>query len=164
MLLGDIGVGKTSIVRRLVLDTFDADYKVTIGVNLYAHAIRVEIGGKPQDVELVIWDIDGDYGQTIFKQMYIRGASSALIIGDATRLGTQHSMVRLAKGFQGELPGRPFSLALNKADLVQDAGALDVLPALMGGESPLTRTSAKTGFNVAKAFHALAVTAIRRGI
>ena len=31
MLLGEIGVGKSSIVERLVFDRFDLEYKPTIG-------------------------------------------------------------------------------------------------------------------------------------
>ncbi len=34
MLLGDIGVGKTSLVRRLVFNCFEHDYKATIGVDV----------------------------------------------------------------------------------------------------------------------------------
>ena len=36
MLLGDIGVGKSSIVRRLVFDEFDHNYKPTLGVDVYS--------------------------------------------------------------------------------------------------------------------------------
>ena len=40
--------------------------------------------GGPVTVTLIIWDIDGDFGESIFQHIYIRGASSALVIGDAS--------------------------------------------------------------------------------
>ena len=39
MLLGDIGVGKTSIARRLRFDSFEANYKTTIGVDVLTHDV-----------------------------------------------------------------------------------------------------------------------------
>ncbi len=34
MILGAVGVGKSSVVQRFVCDRFDADYKSTIGVDI----------------------------------------------------------------------------------------------------------------------------------
>jgi GTPase SAR1 family protein len=39
MLLGEIGVGKSSIARRLVFDRFEGDYKPTIGVDVYSYDV-----------------------------------------------------------------------------------------------------------------------------
>ena len=85
MLLGEIGVGKTSLVRRFVLDEFSAEYRPTMGVDIYRHQVHgIGPDGK-QSLELVIWDIDGNFGQSIFRHVYSKGASGALIVGDVTR-------------------------------------------------------------------------------
>ncbi len=57
MLLGEIGVGKTSIARRLVFGKFGDVYKATIGVDLY----RYEVVPSPADepFHFLVWDTDG---------------------------------------------------------------------------------------------------------
>ena len=37
MLLGQIGVGKSSIAQRLVFDRFESSYKPTMGVDVYRY-------------------------------------------------------------------------------------------------------------------------------
>ena len=164
MLLGDIGVGKTSLARRLVLGHFDANYKATIGVDIYNHELTVPKAAGDHHVELVIWDIDGDFGETIFRHVYIRGASAALVIGDAARPSTQETMIRLADRFEDELPGRPVAFVVNKMDLVEASGAFELPEALVSSPIPCVRTSAKSGLNVETAFRNLAGTILERGL
>jgi GTPase SAR1 family protein len=57
MLLGDIGVGKSSLAKRLMFNTFDADYRTTIGVDILTHEMTLPIDGETTD---------GDFGQHIF--------------------------------------------------------------------------------------------------
>ena len=85
MLLGDIGVGKTSLARRLVFDRFDGDYKTTIGVDVLTCDIVLSEACRNETLRLVLWDTDGDFGQAIFSTMYVAGASAAVVVADATR-------------------------------------------------------------------------------
>ncbi len=164
MLLGDIGVGKTSLARRLVLDRFDTDYKATIGVDIYRYEMRLDPGGADRLVELVIWDIDGEFGENVFRHIYIRGASAALVVGDVLRPSTLESMIRLADRFEDELPGRPLAFVVNKMDLVEAPDALELPEALVCPRVPCVRTSAKSGLNVELAFRELAETLLERGL
>ncbi|MGI9409070.1 MAG: hypothetical protein ACR2OV_03275, partial [Hyphomicrobiaceae bacterium] len=45
MLLGDMGVGKTSIARRLAFGTFGGEYQSTIGVEILTYDIESGPGG-----------------------------------------------------------------------------------------------------------------------
>lgn len=162
LLLGEIGVGKTSLVRRLVHDELPTDYKATMGVDLY----RYEIGGiganGQQSLEIVVWDLDGNYGQSIFRHVYAKGASGALIIGDALRSSTLEHMARLAEGFQDAMPSRPFSLIVNKLDLISGPDP-ELLPeTLRAVPVPLIWTSALTSHNVLTAFKQTSDAIIRR--
>ncbi|MEO1543883.1 MAG: EutP/PduV family microcompartment system protein, partial [Pseudomonadota bacterium] len=47
MLLGEIGVGKSSLVRRLTLNQFDIDYKPTLGVNIYTYDVPESVLEQP---------------------------------------------------------------------------------------------------------------------
>lgn len=164
MLLGDIGVGKTSLARRLVLDKFDYDYKATIGVDVYTHQVSIEADGKPVSIKLLIWDIDGDFGESIFKQIYIRGATSALVIGDGSRLATLTSVAALGQRFSEYFPGRPISLIINKTDLVAESDLPRLMEPLRFLGAPIVATSAKTGANVQTSFETVARAAYERGL
>ena len=161
MLLGDIGVGKSSIVQRLVFDKFDFNYKPTIGVDVYRYEVPPAEGRPP--VSLIVWDTDGNLSDLMFRHVYMKAASAAMIIGDLTRRDTLDTMVRLAQGFNAELPGRHVSFLLNKQDLVESSNLID-LPKMLSSRPQDTKlTSAKTGTNITTAFREAADAILRRG-
>ena len=55
LVVGDVAVGKTSIIERFANDVFREDYKTTIGVEFSLNSIEVD--GKTANVQL--WDIAG---------------------------------------------------------------------------------------------------------
>jgi small GTP-binding protein len=161
MLLGEIGVGKSSIVERLVFDRFDLEYKPTIGVDVYRYEIAAS-EARPA-VSLIIWDTDGNFGDTIFRHVYMKEASAALVVGDLSRRETLETMTRLGHGFEEVLPGRHISFILNKVDLVGTPGDEEFERSLSRSGRDLVKTSAKTGENVKYAFLHTADAIIRRG-
>ena len=157
MLLGDIGVGKTSLARRFVFDRFESDYKTTIGVDILTHDIDCD--GRA--LRMILWDTDGDFGQHIFETAYARGASGAIIVADASRPSTTLKMTHLARGFESHFPGRPWRCVINKVDLAPGDRA-----AAAGGLRPEEAlfSSALTGLGVAPLFAAIGAAIIRRGL
>jgi Ras-related protein Rab-5C len=162
LLLGEIGVGKTSLIRRFVRGQFETEYKSTFGVELYRVPITKAGPDGDQAIELIVWDTDGNFGQSIFRHVYIKGASAALIIGDVRRSGTLESMVSLAEGFNDALPGRHFSLIANKVDLLADGESPELPAKLHELRLPIFLTSAKTGANVEDTFVQAATSILRR--
>jgi small GTP-binding protein len=150
MLLGEIGVGKSSLARRLVFDKFEFDYKPTIGVDVY----RYEVPDSPTRprMSLILWDTDGNFGDTIFKHIYTKEAAAALIIGDMSRAPTLDTMVKLGRGFADAFPGRHIGYIVNKSDLASDPEAVPLPAQFTQPGISLIRTSAKTGSHVARAF------------
>jgi GTPase SAR1 family protein len=119
LLLGEIGVGKTSLVRRLTLGLLPTDYKPTSGVSIYTYRRPVPgPDGRERLLEFAIWDTDGMLGDSIFRHEYSEGAAGALIIGDVERRSTLDHVVDLAHKFQAAMPSRSFKLVVNKADKV----------------------------------------------
>lgn len=55
LVIGDLGVGKTSIIRRYVQQTFSTNYRATIGVDF---ALKV-LNWDSETVRLQLWDIAG---------------------------------------------------------------------------------------------------------
>lgn len=150
MLLGEIGVGKSSIVQRLVFDRFEMNYKPTIGVDVYRYEVpQTETRSA---MALIVWDTDGNFGEQIFRHVYMREASAAVIVGDVTRPHTLDTMAALANGFREALPGRTLSLVLNKLDLLAPGDEVRLPEALTRPGLHLHRTSAKTGDNIKTVF------------
>ncbi len=164
MLLGEIGVGKTSLVNRFVHGRFRTDYMPTLNVEIYTHELPATETRPP--LTLLIWDTDGNFGEAIFESVYLKNAAAALIVADAQRPATLDIMSGLARGWQTHQPGRPFGLILNKSDLVSS----DALPPAWPDERlaspgiPRFLTSAATGENVVDAFNAAADAILRRGL
>ncbi|MBL8564226.1 MAG: hypothetical protein JNM89_00745 [Hyphomicrobiaceae bacterium] len=161
MLLGEIGVGKSSLARRLVLDRFEADYKPTLGVDVYRYDV---VPPPPQGpITLIVWDTDGNFGDAIFSHIYMKEAAAAFIVADVTRHATLETMLKLRHGFRAAFPGRYDALIVNKLDIAAGDEAR-LPPELAAGRSGVFHTSAKTGDNVRKAFHAGAEAILRRGL
>lgn len=162
MLLGEIGVGKSSLARRLVFDRFEFDYKPTIGVDVYRY--EAPASATRPAATLIIWDTDGNFGDSIFKHIYMKEAAGAMIIGDLSRHSTLETMVKLVEGFTASFPGRFMGYIVNKTDLVADADAAALPMALTRMGAEVYRTSAKTNANVHSAFIHAADIIHRRGL
>ncbi len=161
LLLGEIGVGKSSLARRLVTGKFETAYIPTIGVDVYSYDVPADAAGGP--LTLILWDTDGNLGESVFGHVYSRQATAAVIVGDVTRRATLNTMVSLGDGFTAAFPGRAASFVVNKVDLLHEAETPELPAALSQPGVDLTLTSALTGANVKDAFHRVAATILRRG-
>jgi GTPase SAR1 family protein len=155
VVLGDFGVGKTSLIRRYVLDQFSDQYRATLGVHLYKHTDTIAVEGMDREVRLVLWDIEGAPLPGEQMMRYALGASGAIIVGDLTRDDMTAPMRGAADMVEARLPGRPISIALNKSDIAPapDDDLVATLRDRYGASIALT--SAKTGDEVPRLFHAL---------
>jgi small GTP-binding protein len=155
-LIGDFGVGKTSLIRRFVDRQFSDQYLSTVGVKISKKQLDLEA----RSLQLLIWDIEG---QTKFKSIapsYFQGAKGAIIVGDVTRRETLEHVAKHSQDFLSVNPKSHIVVALNKADLM-DAEEFDALAQHFApDEQTLTldwfATSAKTGENVDQIFQRLA--------
>lgn len=153
MLLGDIGVGKSSLARRFVFDRFESDYKTTLGVDVLTHDVDLGVEADNDRLRFVLWDTDGDFGARIFETVYLAGASAAIVVADATRPATLVKMAGLVARFEEMFPGRPVSAIVNKIDLLPGGLPRDGEGA--GPANGVVYTSAKTGEGVEGMFLAL---------
>lgn len=153
IMLGDLGVGKTSLSRRIVYDLFDHNYRSTIGVDVFEYDQDTTAG----PMRFMLWDAEGNFIDDSLKAAYLRGASGALIVGDITRPRTIAKMVAALRTFRLASPGRPASFALNKSDLLPEAEMAEIVAhAEAEIAEPVIATSALRGDNVARAFEHLA--------
>jgi small GTP-binding protein len=115
-IIGEFGVGKTSLVARYVQSIFSDKYQTTVGVKIDKKEVLV----GDQRVTLVLWDLAGESAAGGMKMMLIKGASGFLLVADGTRPDTLRTTVRLQQEVTGTLGQIPFILAINKADLTED--------------------------------------------
>lgn len=158
VMLGESGVGKTSLVRRYVLGQFSDEYQTTLGVNIYKHDDEVEgRDGRPVSFKHLLWDVEGGLQRQALLDSYIRGASGAIVVGDISQGDPLRPMRENAERFRGARPGRPVVFAVNKVDLVagqpQLEGAKELADEFQG---VLVYTSAATGEEVPLLFRTLA--------
>ncbi|KAM9330017.1 ras-related protein Rab-36 [Gastrophryne carolinensis] len=85
VMVGDLYVGKTSLINRFCKNVFDRDYKATIGVDFEIE--RFEILGMPFNLQ--IWDTAGQEKFKCIASAYYRGAQviiTAFDLGDIRTL------------------------------------------------------------------------------
>lgn len=163
LLLGDGGVGKTSLIRRFVVDLFSDDYITTIGTKVSKKEIR--IGTPPNDTNVIlqIWDVLGQRGYGGVQETAVKGARAVLYVYDTTRDETRRSLEDYWIPMVWRLTGRiPMVLAGNKADIVDNRMLAREFNFYMEQKygAPAFLTSAKTGEAVEAAFHGLAEMAL----
>lgn len=159
-MVGDFGVGKTSLTRRYVNNIFSDRYLTTVGVKIETK--KVDLTAETS-VKLVIWDIAGEETITSINRSYMRGMSGYLLVADGTRPGTVATAEYLQSRTEEIFGFLPFSLLLNKADLEEEWAVGDEkLKDLQNRGWRIHRTSAKTGAHVDEAFAWLAAETANR--
>ncbi|XP_053363628.1 ras-related protein Rab-38 [Clarias gariepinus] len=81
LVIGDLGVGKTSIIKRYVHQHFSANYRATIGVDFALKVLDLD-----QDtIRVQLWDIAGQERFGNMTRVYYRDAIGAFVVFDVTR-------------------------------------------------------------------------------
>jgi small GTP-binding protein len=152
-IIGEFGVGKTSLVSRYVRSLFSEKYHTTIGVKIDKKQVHLD----NSQVNLVLWDLAGESPVRTLKPSQILGASGFLLVADGTRLETLDVAITLQQRVTDILGPVPFIFVLNKADLM-DEWTLnsDILEELHQKGWDVRRSSAKTGQGVEEMFVDLA--------
>jgi small GTP-binding protein len=115
VLVGDSGVGKSSILDMLINSKFYTNVESTVGSAFKTK--EIEIGKKT--VKLNIWDTAGQERYNSLTKMYCRGAMAAVMVYDITKRDT---FLNLRKWYQVVLESGntdlQFVIVGNKEDLI----------------------------------------------
>jgi len=115
--VGDGGVGKTSMVLRYCENSFKENYIMTIGSNFSTK--QVNLPDHPNiSVKLQLWDLAGQKHFSFVRPPFYRGATGIVYVFDLTR---RSSFANL-NGWRIEVEkvigtGKPYILVGNKLDL-----------------------------------------------
>ncbi len=150
LLVGNFGVGKTSLIRRFVLNEFSEDYISTIGVRVSTKIVSF----NNEQIKLLIWDVAGTSGNEKVPKAYFLGASAAMYVFDLSREET-YLNIKNQVAVVKELSGlNDITIVGNKKDLVTENEINQIISTV---EIPIDLiTSAKEDENVEDAFITLA--------
>ena len=160
-LLGDGGVGKTSLRERFLGKGFQSGYILTIGADFAVQNLPIDgIQYKFQ-----IWDLAGQQRFSAVRALYYKGSHGAILVFDQTRIDSLYNLEKWRDELYTNV-GRevPFLVLGNKSDLPGAIEQSDVDKFVQRMQSEITdipfdikflETSAKSGLNVTEAFEAL---------
>ena len=157
-LVGERGVGKTSLVRRYVLDMFSDKYAQTLGTKVSKKEVDLFVPQADLRVHALIqvWDIMGEWGfRELLRAAYFHGCQGILAVCDVTAETTLPMLDSWLTGAAEIETGIPTHLLLNKADLEPAIREREVRDFAQPRDIPYLYTSAKRGDNVTRAFEDL---------
>ena len=98
VLIGDKSVGKTSIAKRYIENTFNDHTEATIGAAFFSKMVSVSLEDEPSVlVKLQIWDTAGEEKFRSLTPMYYKDAAGIIMIYDITNKDTFESLTKWAK-------------------------------------------------------------------
>ncbi|XP_032882007.1 ras-related protein Rab-32 isoform X2 [Amblyraja radiata] len=118
LVIGDLGVGKTSLIKRYVHQLFSQNYRATIGVDF---ALKVLHWDSSILIRLQLWDIAGQERFGNMTRIYYKEAVGAIIVFDISRRSTFDAVLKWKSDMDKnvKLPdGKPIPAVLlaNKCD------------------------------------------------
>jgi len=164
IILGDSGVGKTSLMNQYVHKRFSNQYKATIGADFLTKEVVID----DKLVTLQVWDTAGQERFQSLGVAFYRGADACVLVYDMTDSKSFDNLASWMDEFLVHAgPSNPdtfpFAVLGNKADLAakrQVTSAKASAWCQSKGDVPHFETSAKESVNVDQAFQTIAQNAL----
>ncbi|CAD1475845.1 unnamed protein product, partial [Heterotrigona itama] len=163
IILGDSGVGKTSLMNQYVSKKFSNQYKATIGADFLTKEVMVD----DRIVTMQIWDTAGQERFQSLGVAFYRGADCCVLVFDVSAPSSFKSLDSWRDEFLIQASPRdpdnfPFVVLGNKVDL--ESKVIHGKKAQQWCQSknniPYFETSAKEAINVEQAFQTIAKNAL----
>ncbi len=162
-MVGEAAVGKTSLVRRFVLDLFNEAYAATLGARvtkreLHFQGLEVD---KHVRVDMTLWDIMGErFVRDELRESYLLGAQAVIAVADVARPSTLDALETWIDWVRNAVGEIPVIYSVNKIDLLPELMRKpndEEIEQLCGMKDvSWFYTSAKTGQGVEEVFTAVA--------
>jgi len=155
VLLGEGGVGKTSLAVRYTEDRFDERMKMTIGVNFASKKIHFE----DKEITMLIWDLGG---QPRFQEVvtsYFVGSKLGIAVYEVPTPFTLYRLTDWIAKLHDSVPDCGLFVVGNKVDERRADGSVTLGQAKdFAGQyqAPVFEVSAKTGQGVKELFESAA--------
>lgn len=153
VLVGDVAVGKTCLIHRLIDDIFYPDCLPTLGFEISLKSLEVD----GHTIIFTIWDLGGQQCFDPMRENYYRDSRGFLVVYNLANRVTFRNVDFWVPDVQKTCPGVPILLVGNKSDLEDRK----ITPEEMGQKAEDLQvdgsviTSAKTSENVLEVFETL---------
>ena len=150
VLIGDSGVGKSSVILKFVDDKFDKNFPDTIGVDFKINTITV----NDKKIRLQLWDTAGQERFRTITTSYYRCAHISIVFFDLTNLTSYEDIPRWFSEIKKHADDCIYYLVGTKCDLVD---RIVVTPEMIDlvckkYDVEYIQTSALTGENIKTIF------------
>ncbi|KAI6225316.1 Ras family protein [Aphelenchoides fujianensis] len=153
LLIGNSGVGKSSLLLRFADNVFQPTYITTIGVDFKIRTL--DVNGKK--IKLQIWDTAGQERFRTITSTYYRGTHGVIVVYDLTNSDTFRGIKRWLDEIERNCESIPTMLVANKLDNEANRAVVkkDGEEYAICKNCLFCETSARTGENVEKIFEDL---------
>lgn len=167
IILGDSGVGKTSLMNQYVNKRFSTQYKATIGADFLTKEVETE----ERPVTMQLWDTAGQERFQSLGVAFYRGADCCVLVFDVNSSKSFQALESwrdefLIQASPHDPESFPFVVLGNKVDLDESKRQVTQKRALAWcqakGNIPYFETSAKEAINVEQAFQTVALKALEQ--
>jgi Ras-related protein Rab-2A len=97
IIIGDSGIGKSCVLKRLVDNEFKDEHDVTVGVEFGSFLVRIE----DKVIKLQIWDTAGQESFRSITKIFYRGAHAAILGYSITRRDSFENLTDWANEVRG---------------------------------------------------------------
>ena len=81
IVIGDVSVGKTCLIQRLVQDTFSKEEPTTVGVEFFDYWIKFKGG---DGIKLAVWDTAGQENFRSITRLFYKDSDAVFLIFNIT--------------------------------------------------------------------------------
>ena len=151
LLLGDSGVGKSSLLLRYTKNQFNQDIRSTIGLEFGVKYLKID----NIQLKIQIWDTAGMERYRSLTSLYYKGAKGVIIVYDVCRKKSFENVDNWINDFKSKADEDAVILLIgNKSDLInqREVNAEEVIDKSQKMKLAFMETSAKNNENVHKAF------------
>ena len=114
VVLGDISVGKTSILSRFRYGIFEPEYMPTLGIDFFSQNLFYE----DKTIRLILWDTAGEERFRSLIPSYLKNADCIIIVFDITNKDSFNSLNKwLTDSKNNASEGTIYIICGNKSDL-----------------------------------------------
>jgi Ras-related protein Rab-6A len=114
VVLGDISVGKTSILSRFRYGVFEPEYMPTLGIDFFSQNLFYE----DKTIRLILWDTAGEERFRSLIPSYLKNADCIIIVFDITNKDSFNSLNKwLTDSKNNASEGTIYIICGNKSDL-----------------------------------------------
>jgi Ras-related protein Rab-23 len=162
IVVGNGGVGKTSLISRFAKGNYISDYKKTLGVDFLER--RMVVTGSSEEVTFFLWDTAGQEEYDAITRGYYKGATAAIIAFSTTDRASFNSVESWYNKVREECGSITIVLVQNKVDLIDQAVVTnqEVESLATRLHLRLYRVCVKDGFNIGEIFDYLATTYLNK--